>query len=99
MTKTIGSDFKTDIFNATINNNGKITKCNPVSKSDNFRKAEDVIKIQQCNRILAHNNEPLLTDAEADWMLDPLKNNINLETDDLQKLAGFEIDKSINYTK
>ena len=99
MTETSGSDFKTNIFNATINDDGKITKCEPFTAIRNFRKAEDVIKIQKCNRVLEHNNEPMLTDKEADWMLDPLKNNEPLLTDDLQKLAGFAVDKQVSYTK
>jgi len=98
ITKTIGPDYKTDILNATIRENGKMIKLPPYEEEhNNYRKPEDIIKIQKCNQVLEQNHEPILSEEEEDWFLDPLKNNIKLSNDDLQKLAGFEVNKEIKY--
>ena len=86
-------------INVKINDNGKKIECKPhkVDKSKKYRSAEDILKIQQCNEILEVNNEPLLTEEEADWMLDPIAIPNTADPEDLQKLAGFTVEKEIKY--
>lgn len=64
---------------------------------------EDLEKINQCNNILASKGLDPLTDDEADYMLDPEGFNKRLDkletrmqdSETLQKLAGFKIEKRI----
>ena len=64
---------------------------------------EDLEKINQCNNILASKGLDPLTDDEADYMLDPEGFNKRLDkletgmqdSETLQKLAGFKVEKRI----
>jgi len=64
---------------------------------------EQLLHIEKCNAILALKNMEILTDDEIEYMLDPsgmtrrletIENEIN-NTETLQKLAGFRVEKKI----
>ena len=64
---------------------------------------EELSKINDCNTILASKGLAPLTDDEADYMLDPEGFNKRLDaletemqdSETLQKLAGFKVEKRI----
>lgn len=61
-------------------------------------------RIDECNSILAEKGLPLLTEKEIEYFLDPVGVNKKLsvlsekmkDTETLQKLAGFSVEKTIH---
>ena len=62
---------------------------------------EQQAKINQINNLLEMNGGHPLSEDEADWMLDPahFKAYLNekLDEEELQRLAGFKVEKKITY--
>ena len=62
---------------------------------------EELVKINICNEQLEKNGHELMTEEEISYMLDPTglsKLKDTVETiEDLQKLAGFKVEKTIVY--
>lgn len=62
---------------------------------------EELQKINICNEYLAKNGHELMTEEEISYMLDPTglsKVDDTVKTiEDLQKLAGFKVEKTIVY--
>lgn len=59
----------------------------------------ELIKIHNMNRILSCHGLPIMTKEESDYFVDPLNNKQKLNTteQDLQKLAGFNVEKIVTY--
>ena len=51
--------------------------------------------IQTANRILEHNNQPIMTREEADHLIFPFGKDQKIDDGDLQALAGFKVEKKI----
>lgn len=77
--------FKEDV---TVDHNNKYTP-------------EQQAKINQVNGLLSMNGEHPMTEEECDWMLDPNAYKAymeeKLEDEQLQRLAGFKVEKKITY--
>lgn len=68
---------------------------------DNKYTPEQQAKINQVNQLLGMNGEPPMTEEECDYMFDPQGAKTYMETDldeeELQRLAGFKVEKKITY--
>ena len=63
---------------------------------DNFRyTAKQLETISQVNNVLEHNLQPLMTDEEIEHLLYPFGKETKIDTEDLQHLAGFRVEKTI----
>lgn len=62
---------------------------------------EELRKINLCNKLLIEKGMPTMTDDEINYMLDPMGlktlNDENIKDYELQRLAGFKIEKTITY--
>ena len=62
---------------------------------------EQQAKINQVNGLLEMNGGHPMTEEECDWMLDPnackAYMDAELEEEELQRLAGFKVEKKITY--
>jgi hypothetical protein len=63
---------------------------------------EQQAKINQVNQILSMNGEPPITEEECDYMVGPLGADkayigSDLDEEELQRLAGFKVEKKITY--
>ena len=60
--------------------------------------AEEKAKIDMINKALSDNNLPLMTDEEQDWAVGMhLKNIPDPTTEELERLAGYKVEKKIVY--
>lgn len=78
------------------------TLCNePMEWVQSKYSPEELKKINLCNEHLAKNGHELMTDEEISYMLDPTGISKLADTvktkEDLQKLAGFKVEKTIVY--
>ena len=64
-----------------------------------FKKSKYTIEqlqaIDQVNNVLENNNQPLMTDEEIEHLLYPFGKEQKVDTEDLQALAGFRVEKTI----
>lgn len=59
---------------------------------------QDIKKINQINALLEKSNMPLMTLEEAEWLcFDPIKKDKNTQPEEIQRLAGFKVEKTITY--
>ena len=63
--------------------------------------AEQQAKINQVNTLLGINGKSPMTEEECDWMLDPnaykAYMDAEIQEDELQRLAGFKVERKITY--
>jgi hypothetical protein len=57
--------------------------------------AEQIRTILEVNSVLEKNNQPLMTDEEIEHLLYPFGKETKIDTEDLQHLAGFRVEKTI----
>ena len=82
-----------------------ITLCDeplkPMAAKESKYSPEELVKINICNEYLAKNGHELMSEEEISYMLDPTglsKVDDTVKTiEDLQKLAGFKVEKTIVY--
>jgi len=51
--------------------------------------------IQTVNHVLEHNNQPVVSIEEADRLLFPFGKDQEVNSEDIQALAGFKVEKKI----
>jgi len=70
-------------------------------KPDSKYTPEQQAKINQVNQILSMNGDSPMTEEECDYMLDPNGYKAYMESklaeEELQRLAGFKVEKKITY--
>lgn len=74
-------------------------KAGPINpyKNPKYTPAE-LHKIEMCNRVLKENNISEMTEEEVEYMLTPWLNRTDdLTPEEFQRLAGFTVEKIINY--
>lgn len=57
--------------------------------------AEQRETIQTVNRVLEHNDQPVMSIKEADHLIFPFGKDQKIKAEDLQALAGFKVEKKI----
>jgi hypothetical protein len=57
--------------------------------------AEQLKAIVEVNSVLEQNGQPVMTDEETEHLLYPFGKEIKVDTEDLQTLAGFRVEKTI----
>ena len=60
-----------------------------------------LLTINRFNKALADNDLPVMTEEEADWAvgmyLTPTDKDVNTTEEELQRLAGYKVEKKITY--
>ena len=57
--------------------------------------AEQLKTISEVNSVLEQNTQSLMTDEEIEHLLYPFGKETKIETEDLQALAGFKVEKYV----
>jgi hypothetical protein len=66
------------------------------SSRDNYGYTAEQLKIiSQVNNVLEHNLQPLMTVKEVECLLYPFGKETKIDTEDLQALAGFKVEKYV----
>ena len=60
----------------------------------NYTKEQQEV-IQTVNHVLEHNDLPVMTVEEAEHLIFPFGRDQKIESEDLQALAGFKVEKKI----
>jgi hypothetical protein len=85
----------------TITELAKIDPFNKQTKLPSKYTLEDWRKIEQCNKLLVDRGLSEMTEEENDWMIDPTglrwKPLIDTKPEDLERLSGFVVEKTIKY--
>jgi hypothetical protein len=70
-------------------------KASRIPKTYKNYTVEQINAICEVNNVLDQNNQPRMTDAEIDHLLYPFGKEQKVDTEDLQALAGFRVEKTI----
>ena len=63
-----------------------------------YRDPKHLVTLFAVNSVLAANNEPLLTDEEAEVVLYPFGREQDAKPEEIQALAGFKVEKTVILT-
>ena len=80
-----------------IKEDGQLKEFSAPTKDNPYREytKQQLEVIQTANRVLEHNNQPVMSIEEVEHLLFPFGKDQKIEAEDLQVLAGFKVEKTI----